>query len=344
MSDFRITMGSSQVPILQSILKLGVDQPHAAGDVTQDVIANLTKEHGLRLDDKAALAAKHAVANAAMELRQKLCLSSESRAWKLTDLGRSVAQGTAPLPKRPPSDAPAVRVNTSRKASTDSQEPPTTPAVPAAPASKVEESTTEAEDPDPPKAQAAQEEFTKTSVATPEAPQEETRTRVKLRVVEPIGDLAERVIENQPRAVAIAASVVHIPMMDVSGGNWVKDPYIRGIVAANQDCFGHWHPKSPECGQCALAIYCRNAQGTTLSVLGERLHAEEVLEVTKTLHAAVATAMSPNTSRVPAVFEVGKPMRANFDGVCALTGQNYTKGEDVILIPGQGVSRADARK
>lgn len=316
MDQARITMGTTQVPILKVMLRLGADDSHAAGAVTQEVIESYARDHGLNLDAAAKLAAKHAVANAAMELRQKGCLAPEARAWRLTPVGLSVAKGDVPLPKRPANGSP-IRVNSVRKSSPD---------VAAEDGASVEgETPTEASSPP------------ENPVTIP-AP---VRRSLPVAPVESVEELAFR-IDSTPRAVSVSATVVQIPMMDVSGDKWVTDSIIRGAVAANQSCFGSWHPNHPECGACALNPWCRNAQATTLSLLGERLHKDEVLEVTKNLHSAVGTALNGTTPRAHAAFTEGVPMRASFDGICALTGQSYAKGDSVILRPGAGVHRADA--
>jgi len=118
---------------------------------------------------------------------------------------------------------------------------------------------------------------------------------------------------------------------------WVKDNYLRGLVAAQTPCFGQYSPTAAACGGCALAPWCRNAQSAALSVLASKLiEGERVSAATAKLHTETAAALSPSAPRAT-VTNPPRRIPVQYDGVCARTGAPLTVGSVGYYVPGEGV-------
>ena len=307
MTDIRITMGASEVFILRALLSEGADSAHTASAITALVI---TAMGGDVLDEVKRNAAKAAIANGASSLRQRGCMVSEGRAWRITESGVRVARNEIPLPKIPAGDGLKVRVNSPRK----DQKPTQAPTAPSAPETTVQRLADSPPAPDP-----------VPSVNVPATP----------RLPSP------QVVPSTERVVDLAAQV-QVPRTSLV--NWPNDPVLRGLVTTNLRCFGGWHSTDPECGACVLAVHCRQAQGKSMGILAQQISADEVLETTKALHTAMGTAISKSLPRTRAELIPGHPMIASNDGVCCRSGPAYKKGDQVIYYENEGVGRADARQ
>lgn len=301
MTDIRITMGASEVFILRALLSEGADSAHTASAITTLVI---TAMGGDALDEVKRNAAKAAIANGASTLRQRGCMVSEGRAWRITESGVRVARNEIPLPKISPGDGLKVRVNSPRKDQKPTQIP--------APETTVQRLADNPSDPVP-------------SVDVPMTPRVPSP---------PVAPSTERVVD--------LAAQVQVPRTSLV--NWPNDPVLRGLVTTNLRCFGGWHSTDPECGACVLAVHCRQAQGKSMGILAQQISADEVLETTKALHTAMGTAISKSLPRTRAELIPGHPMIASNDGVCCRSGQAYKKGDQVIYYENEGVGRADARQ
>jgi hypothetical protein len=127
---------------------------------------------------------------------------------------------------------------------------------------------------------------------------------------------------------------------------WLSDAEIRGAVIENQDCFGAFSAKSPACGECALAGFCRNAKAAQLDLLARKLLVANPLVNTPVpapvakLDSAVSAVLDPNAARAPA-NPTGGTIKATYDGVCGETGRPFKRGDTVRYVQGKGVVIAD---
>ena len=140
--------------------------------------------------------------------------------------------------------------------------------------------------------------------------------------------------------------VADAPAAPVTVPEWLSDPEIRGAVIENQDCFGAFSAKSPACGECALAGFCRNAKAAQLDLLARKLLVSNPLVNTPVaapvakLDAAVSAVLDPNAPRAPA-NPTGGTIKATYDGVCGVTGREIKKGMAVRYVQGKGMVLAD---
>lgn len=167
--------------------------------------------------------------------------------------------------------------------------------------------------------------------------------------VESVEDIAERLAEAEeappaakPAKRVKTAKLSVVPADDAPA--WVKDNYLRGLVASNTPCFGQYAPKAAACDGCALAPWCRNAQAAALSVLASKLVEAETAKVsaaTAKLHAETATALSPNAPRA-SVANPPRKIPVSYDGVCARTGAPLKAGSTGYYVAGEGVCSEEA--
>lgn len=327
-----ISMGVCLIPILRYLRDAG-DGAHPIKELTASVVAQFFPL-GTNPSEDDLKKAGAAVANAGFSLRQRLCMTAEGRAWKITDLGLQVANGVSPMPKAP-SGGTKVRVNKPRTGDTEHSTPD---ADPGSTARFTESSdTTSEESVEEPSGTVAPE------VEAPVAPKVDPVPSVTTRtapVGETISDTAERILNAVTGRTKPAALTV-LPG-DKAEEDWVHDPYLRSLCIANTDCFASWSPGHKECGNCPIAAYCRNAQAVTLSLLSDKIKEKEIRESAKILHEETAKAMSSSRPRTSGNLREGYPMIAPSDGLCRITGRAFSKGEKVLYVKGQGAVCLDA--
>ena len=166
---------------------------------------------------------------------------------------------------------------------------------------------------------------------------------------ESVEEIAERLAaaEEAPPAAKPAKRVKTAKLSVVPADDapaWVRDNYLRGLVAANTPCFGQYSPKAEACGGCSLTPWCRNAQAAALSVLASKLveaEAAKVSAATVKLHAETATALSPNAPRA-SVANPPRKIPVSYDGVCARTGAPLKAGSTGYYVAGEGVCSEEA--
>jgi hypothetical protein len=143
--------------------------------------------------------------------------------------------------------------------------------------------------------------------------------------------------ESAPKPKRVKLARVEDPIK-ADAPDWVRDPYLRSLVAANTPCFGQYSPSAAACGGCHVTSYCRNAQAASLSVLAAKLADIDAATsaATAKLHDAVATATAPTTARA-SVTAPPRPMRASYDGVCSRSGVAILAGTTVYYVPGEGL-------
>jgi hypothetical protein len=161
---------------------------------------------------------------------------------------------------------------------------------------------------------------------------------------ESVEAIAERLAEAEeappaakPAKRTKTAKLAVVPADDAPA--WVRDNYLRGLVASNTPCFGQYSPKAEACGGCALIPWCRNAQAAALSVLASKLveaEAAKVSAATAKLHTETANALSPSAPRA-SVVNPPRRIPVQYDGVCARTGSPLKAGSTGYYIPGEGV-------
>lgn len=161
---------------------------------------------------------------------------------------------------------------------------------------------------------------------------------------ESVEAIAERLAEAEeappaakPAKRTKTAKLSVVPADDAPA--WVRDNYLRGLVASNTPCFGQYSPKAEACGGCALIPWCRNAQAAALSVLASKLveaEAAKVSAATAALHTETANALSPSAPR-SSVVNPPRQIPVQYDGVCARTGSPLKAGSTGYYIPGEGV-------
>lgn len=240
--------------------------------------------------------------------------------WVLTDAGLAVHEG-APMPKGPGRSAPkAPKAPKTETAATDA------PVTDPAPAVETPAATAEL---------AKAEDSAAPAVETPAA------TETPAAVVETPATPAPAAPAPKRRL-----KVADAPAAPVTVPEWLSDPEIRGAVIENQDCFGAFSAKSPACGECALAGFCRNAKAAQLDLLARKLLVSNPLVNTPVaapvakLDAAVSAVLDPNAPRAPA-NPTGGTIKATYDGVCGVTGREIKKGMAVRYVQGKGMVLAD---
>lgn len=371
----KITATQALLPMLKALHALGPNDGHLVPDVQTRVVADM----GITATGDDFAKVKLAFASAAFELRQRGAMDNLKGPlrWILTDLGRDVATGAAPMPG--PAKGPTKRVNASRKESA-----PATGNAPAAPAdasSSAESSeggepdadsdSTAANEPTVIETAASEPASPAPSAPTPPAPSAPAvvapspvvTTAPALLAVVPDAPALSPVVaaveqtENAPAPTTIAPAVESVDALAdrIASGkrmktaslsvlqnvpDWVSDPYLRQLVFVNHPCAGGWSPKDVVCGECVLAPSCRNAQAGVLGTLSVKLREAELSEAAKNLHAVTAAAMAPSAKRLTAELREGVPMSAPYDSVCAKTGAAITKGEQVLFVPKLGVVKA----
>lgn len=276
----------------------------------------------------------NAVNNARHDLMKKGLVGDGSvrGEWVLTDLGLAVHNG-APMPKGPgrsaPKAKPAATVSAPADAATatDGETPdpapaPTTPADTSTELSKAEDTAVPAVD------------VTVEVAADTGAP---------VAVVETPAPVTPAPVTPAPKR---RLKVADAPAAAVVVPEWLSDPEVRGAVIENHDCFGAFSAKSPACGECALAGFCRNAKAAQLDLLARKLLVANPLvnppvaaPVAK-LDTAVSAVLDPNAARV-AVNPTGGTIKATYDGICGVTGREIKKGMSVRYVQGKGMVLAD---
>lgn len=319
--------GELRAPILQALLNLnaigGNSVPHS--DVMAEVLRILGKPDVNFLGEGAKGKPKFLTpyGNCAFDLRCRGCITQGATkgTWELTQAGLNVLNGG----DIPPSTYTRGSVRGSK--STEG-------------AAEGEEATSES----------ASENGSQAS----EAPKARKKRTVKASVntavaaVATVGgeaDGAQKAPEPEPakpngkqrRLAVLVAAPDGAP-------DWVKDSYLRTLVAANTACFGAWSPTVAACGDCALAHHCKHAQAAALSVLAAALVQEDVsAKALGKLHQGTGAALADAAPRsdVQSPPE-GKPMKSTFDGICVRSGAEIKAGEDCYYVAGEGVVCAAA--
>lgn len=305
MTTNKLSMSAFRLPIIKSLMDLapvGVEVPYAHLWAKALPILGLDPMK-TATDDKTVSIPMN---NALFDLKQRGCVTQSKRGvWAYTQAGADYANGVGSLPASgyTPKAAGAAK---------PAKQPKVAPApVVTTPAPVAEAEVTEP-DPDP--------------VPT-----------------ETVEEVAERLAEAEeaPPAAKPAKRVKTARNLDVVPADdapaWVRDNYLRGMVAANTPCFGQYSPKAEACGGCALAGWCRGAQAATLSVLASKLtEAGRVSPATANLHTETATALSPSAPRAT-VTTPPRQIPVTYDGVCARTGSPLKAGSTGYYVPGEGV-------
>lgn len=336
----KLSQGELLLPILKATLAMGKDEAHPYSEIAVKALASMSLTldcMGLKPDGRAL--AFVPISNAGFSLRGRGLLTSEGRSWRLTALGVEVAEGRATMPKMPAPGAKAPKAPKPPKAA-KAPKPPKAAKAPKAAAAVVEPApaaVTAAVEPAPAAVEPA-------PVEVEPAPVEVVAVPV---VAETPDEIAERLVNGgatktkgkRLKTVVEVEETAETP-------EWVKDPYLRGLVAINTPCYGSWAPKAATCDSCPLSGYCRSAQGGALSVLAAKLKEAEVTKATAKMHTATAAAMSmtPTTPRVNATPVAGKVMKAGYDGLCVRTGSAIKAGDECYYVPGEGVVSAAAFK
>jgi hypothetical protein len=319
MTTNKLPMSAFRLPIIKALMDLapvGVEVPYASlwTKALPLVGFDPTKT---ATDDKTVTIPMN---NALFDLKQRGCVTQSKRGvWAYTKAGGDYAYGLTSLPASgyTPKGAGAAKPAKAAK-----------PAPVAAPVTTVAE------------VEAVAERLAEAEVPTP-APVPEAETAP----TETVEEVAERLAEAEeappaakPKRVKTARRLEVVPADDAPA--WVRDNYLRGMVAANTPCFGQYSPSAAACGGCDLAPWCRNAQAATLSVLASKLVEAETAKVsaaTVKLHTETATALSPSAPRASVDRVPPKAMRATYSGVCARSGSEISAGDLVYYVPGEGL-------
>ena len=162
-------------------------------------------------------------------------------------------------------------------------------------------------------------------------------TKTVEQLADRLAAAVESAPESAPKPKRVKLARVEDPIK-ADAPDWVRDPYLRSLVAANTPCFGQYSPSAAACGGCHVTSYCRNAQAASLSVLAAKLADIDAATsaATAKLHDAVATATAPTTARA-SVTAPPRPMRASYDGVCSRSGVAILAGTTVYYVPGEGL-------
>lgn len=162
----------------------------------------------------------------------------------------------------------------------------------------------------------------------------------------PAGETPAPIVETPAPTTKRRLKVADATTTAVVVPEWLGDAEVRGAVIENQDCFGAFSARSPACGECALAGFCRNAKAAQLDLLARKLLVANPLVNTPVpgpvakLDGAVSDVLDPNAARAPA-NPTGGTIRATYDGVCGESGRPIKKGDTVRYVQGKGVVLVD---
>ena len=320
MTTNKLSMSTFRTPIIKALMDLapvGVEVPYASLWTKALPLVGLDPTK-TATDDKTVTIPMN---NALFDLKQRGCVTQSKRGvWAYTQAGADFGEGRESLPASGYTPKAAKAAGAAKPA----KQPKVAPApVVTAPAPVAEAEVTEPEvtvpDPDPVPTETVEEvaeRLAEAEEAPPAAKPAKPAKRIKTaRNLEVIADDAPA---------------------------WVRDNYLRGMVAANTPCFGQYSPKAEACGGCALAGWCRGAQAATLSVLASKLtEAGRVSPATANLHTETATALSPSAPR-ETVTTPPRQIPVTYDGVCARTGSPLKAGSTGYYVPGEGVCALEA--
>jgi hypothetical protein len=316
-----MTISQTQVtPLILSHLASAANYTATAKEVRIAVLGILGGDPKLTPDI-------NAVNNARSQLSQKGLVGDGAvrGEWVLTPAGLIVHQGGT-VPKAP--KAP---------------KPPKAPkaAAPVTPVAETPAATQPAADPEG-----------ETPVTEPEGETAPTLARAEDGETAPVTE-GETAPVTEPAPVAEPApetaakpkrrlKMAEAPSAPVTVPEWLADDGIRGVVIANQECFGAFSARAAACDGCALAGYCRRAKAAHLVLLAGKLADSELINpgalpapVAK-LDGAVSDVLDGDAPRV-AANPTGGTLRANHATKCAKTGEDIKVGDIVRYEVGIGL-------
>jgi len=263
-----IKMGQCQEPILKCLHQHGGS--FAAAEVTAEVITSM----GAASEGDAGKKSRQAVTNAAFELRQRHCMTSNGKVWTLTGLGTSVATGSTggKIPARDyKADLVRVRAPNGERAKDVAPEPS---------GDATSEGDTSQEASAQISAEATEEGTATESVSPPVDPHAAT-------------DPAPAATPPRQRRMKVASAA---PQQQ-----GVEDPRIQE-ARLKTECFGGWSSKARPCEGCPVSRQCREGQAAAMMHLASYLKAAVVTDAMKNLHTTLITGMLESRVRVAPVW------------------------------------------